>query len=142
MTSPSPSRAPTVLFAVLIALWTLFCLGLYAAVGFSSDMLRIVFSWFGAVPALEALVALLHAAGGTIVFIGWFFGTALLGFFAWLAQRGANGTVFVFRQRMEGGFARQPGGGWDRPMKDVTPPRDQPPDGGPRRDPPPLITGR
>lgn len=136
--APALPRFVVGLFAALIALWSLFCLGLYAAVGFSSEMMRAVVSWFGALPGLDWLVAVLAAAGGTIVFLAWFFGTVVLAGLAWMAHRAGSGTVFVYSQTRHDAWREGPG--WDRPMKDVTPPRDGADPA--RRDPPPLIAGR
>ena len=94
--APTLPRFVVGVFVLLIAFWSLLCLGLYAAVGFSSEMMRAVVSWFGAVPGLDWLVAVLAAAGGTIVFLAWFFGTAVLAFLAWLAHRSGSATVFVY----------------------------------------------
>ncbi|MBL8835076.1 MAG: hypothetical protein JNL66_02480 [Alphaproteobacteria bacterium] len=145
-TAPAPTLPRFVVgfFVLLIGFWSLLCLGLYAAVGFSSEMMRAVVSWFGAVPGLDWLVAVLAAAGGTIVFLAWFFGTAVLAFLAWMLHRAGSGTVYVYSTRTHAEGAYREGPSWDRPMKDVTPPRDGPPDdtGASRRDPPPLIAGR
>ena len=111
-------------FGVLIALWTLLCLGLFAAFGIGTGMMQVIADLvFGANP--EGAIGLLTAAGGALAFVIWLIGTTALVVVGWMMARASRDGVVVYTTTT-GGSRHQWG---ERPMKDVTPP----PDG--RRDP-------
>src|SRR5262249_13306351 len=79
-------------FGVLIALWTLLCLGLFAAFGIGAGMMQaLVELIFGASP--EGAIGLLNATGGALAFVVWAVGTTMLGFVGWMMARAARGGV-------------------------------------------------
>ena len=105
-------------FGVLVALWTLLCLGLFAAFGIGTGMMHVLAEViFGANP--EGAIGLLNAAGGALAFLVWAVGTAMLGFVGWTMARASRNGVVIYSV----GGAR-PGSWGERPMKDVTPPRE------------------
>jgi hypothetical protein len=126
---PSMPRLVIGFFGVLVALWTLLCLGLLAAFGFGSEMMRVVTEWLVGTDA-EGAFGFLEAAGASAVFVVWLIGTGALGFVGWMMARATREGVVVYTAT----YGRR---SWDDPpMKDVTPPRDardRHPPGLPRR---------
>ncbi len=115
-------------FGALVALWTLLCLGLFAAFGFGSEMMRVVTEWLVGTGA-DGPFGFLWAAGASAVFLIWLIGASALGFVGWMMARATREGVVVYttsHRRRD----------WDAPpMKDVTPPRnerDRGPEGLPR----------
>jgi len=108
-------------FGVLIALWTLLCLGLFAAFGIGTGMMHMLAELiFGANP--EGAIGFLNAAGGALAFLVWAIGTAMLGFVGWTMARASRNGVVIYSV---GGARPEAYHHWgEQPMKDVTPPRD------------------
>ena len=114
-------------FGVLIALWSLLCLGLFAAFGFGSEMMRQVTEWLTGATA-DGPFGFLAAAGASAAFLIWLIGTSALGFVAWMMARATREGVVIYTTGRRHAWG-------DPPMKDVTPPREDRHD--PRGDLPP-----
>lgn len=107
---------------VWLAVWTVFCLGLWASFAYGTDLLHwlVVGSSQGA-PAPGGAFSFFQGLGGFLIFLGWAIGAAIMA-----------GAMLLFRNLREGpvvvvhAYQSRTLGGWgEQPMKDVTPPRDQ-----------------
>jgi hypothetical protein len=131
----SPSRLVSAFALTGIAIWTLLGLGAWVIVGFGGDVLQAVIGKiFWSDPEMGRVVGglgrILEGLGVGLVLFVWAFGAAII-WGGWaLLRRLAQAHVVMAEARFDTdprfeGDGTPPGAGWgQRPMKDVTPPRD------------------
>jgi hypothetical protein len=143
----SPHRLVSVMALTGFAVWTLLGLGAWVFVGFGGDVLQaLIGKLFWSDPEMGRVVGglgrVLEGLGVGLVLFIWAIGAAVI-WAGWaLLRRLVRAHVLMAEARFEtdprfdgDGFA--PGAGWgQRPMKDVTPPRETPIPPSPRRLPP------
>jgi hypothetical protein len=106
-----------------IAIWSVFCLGLWASFAYGTDLLHwLLFGSSEGASAPGGAFGLFQGIGGFLIFLFWGVGAAVMGAAMLIFRKLQDGPVIVVRT-----FEGRTLGGWgDPPMRDVTPPRDQP----------------
>jgi hypothetical protein len=104
-----------------IAVWSVFCLGLWASFAYGTDLLHwLIVGRSQGAPAPGGAFGFFQGIGGFLIFLFWAIGAAVMAAAMVLFRNLREGPVVVVRS-----FEGRTLGGWgERPMKDVTP-RDQ-----------------
>jgi hypothetical protein len=119
------TRAITVFMIAAILVWSLLSLGVWALLSLGGDFIHAQLDWlFGGdpdiVPTAAAVFRFFQNLGLGLVFIVWTIGTLAIWAVATILRRLAAGMTVIHVREAEwvGGYEGE------RPMKDVTPPRE------------------